>query len=867
MMIPEQIYKKTFILCPECKKITDAARGMGIWWNKKCSHCNHKIRVWNMRRSIVTCDTCGNDVVFNALSSMPEYCPSCNNRIQNPVNKSKLVAVQCPTCGTDVVVKEGTVQQQCALCDTTFDVEHELAKKRQRLASKPMLIQCAANITDILWKYPGNSFPRGTQLIVNEGTAAIILQNGMLKSVAAPGSYCLEETSLSLEEKLRSDGTWAYTTDVFFVQERPFVEYRWGTANPYALRDGDRTYTVKARGRLRLCVTDPMQLARNLNFTSLDVSGKHNQNCSDLIGDLVSDQVGMCFGAPLQEIIRAENLHLRSLTTTEIQGKLIAPINRRLEVFGLEIAENTLIIEGLTTEETAISEKDKRIRQAIESPVTWRTGVIKIHMKDNPSRYAEVVLGGSVTPQVYDINMLVDSSLDSSGVDRAARINDTLTGLYNQILQKMIDDTDVDLREINQYYNYLQNTTTDCLNFAFKQYGLSFNNITILQVSFEASNMLRAYFDNEETRLKTMDEAQMRSFMNDAEQKKMLDDENMRRFTQDLRIRERDETGKYEVELLRIQSETEEAKQPYDAKIKQFEADKADREADLQIRKDDAANRIMLNDLLIQQKQKEKEYESEIKALAHKVDVCEMMHKVDQADLNWEQKLYEYSRLCRIQSFADDMDEKQKIAKFENDVEYSKMKLTQAEAEFQNKLKDLDAIRDENKKQADFARELELQSALWKAQFNELQTLMDLEKMRAQLEYLENQNISKAYFEQAKAAGEREYAERLRAQKERDDQSFERRSKDLLEQMRGFKDTLMGDNMRRQMFDSVSKESFETILDSLTTMVDSLANAYGDASLGAKHYTRVRVVSNAAAPKHNDPYSGASNFTPKGIKD
>ena len=356
-MIPEKIYKKTFILCPNCGKITDAVRGMGIWWNKKCSQCSRTIRVWNMRRSIVTCHTCGNDVLFNALSSLPEYCPSCNNQLQNPINKSKYKSVQCPSCSTNVMVTNDTGKVHCTLCDTMFDVERELAKKAQRSGTAPLMIQCSANVKDILWKYPNNNFPRGTQLIVNEGTAAIILQNGALKTVAGPGSYSLEDTSLSLEEKLQSGGAWTYATDIFFVQERPAVVYTWGTANPYALRDGDRTYKVKAHGRLRLSVTDPMQLARNLNFTSLDVSGKRDQSMSDMIDDLVSDQVGMCFAAPLQEIIRSEKLRLRLLTAIDVQDKLIAPINRRLEVFGLEIAENTFIIEGLETEETAVSKR------------------------------------------------------------------------------------------------------------------------------------------------------------------------------------------------------------------------------------------------------------------------------------------------------------------------------------------------------------------------------------------------------------------------------------------------------------------------------------------------------------------------------
>lgn len=861
-MIPEPIYKKTYIICPHCGKITDAVRGMGIWWNKKCSQCSRKIRVWNMRRSIVTCQSCGNDVVFNALSAMPEYCPSCHNLLQNPVGRERYRSVQCPTCGTNVLVASTKGSVHCALCDTTFDVEHELAKKDQRSSSSPVLIQCAANVTDILWKYPNNSFPHGTQLVVNEGTAAIILQNGALKTVASPGSYALEDTVLSLEEKLQSDGSWTYTTDIFFVQERPAVVYTWGTANPYTLRDGDRSYTVRAHGRLRLCVTDPMQLARNLNFTNLNVSGKRANSPSDMIGDLVNDQVGMCFAAPLQEIIRMEGLRLRLLTATDVQEKFVAAIDRRLEVFGLEVAENTFIIEHLDTVETQLSEKDKKIRLVMERPITWKTEPISIHMKGDLARGAQVVLGGSVTPQVSDIDVLENSTLDLNGLDRATRVSETLTGLYNQILQKMIDDTDVDLRELNQYYSYLQSTTTDCLNFAFQRYGLSFSNITIRQESFTPSRMLQAYFDDEENRRRVMDETGKKRFNNQEQQKQLLDAENMRRFMQDLRVRERTETGQFEVELLRIETETEEAKQPYDTRLKEILTENEERDAGLKIRRAEAANRVMLNDLRIQQQQKAKEYEAELAEVAHAVDMKEMYHKIDAADLNWQEKLDAYWRLHQIQKFTDSMDEKRMEAEVDKAIGFGRLELTREEEELQNHLKDLQAKRDENQKQADFTRDLEMLTAMWSAEFNELQAIAELEDTKAQLDYLAKQGISEAFFEQAKAAAEREHAERLRAEKARDDENFETRSRVLLAQMRGFKDTLVGDPARQQIFDSVSKESFDSILTSLTSIVDSLARSIGYKDDGFAGFSKVNVVATPAKPKQ----SSGANFSPKGVK-
>lgn len=102
----------------------------------------------------------------------------------------------------------------------------------------------------LVFKYPSNELVRGTQLIVQEGQLALLVQGGCIETTYKPGTYTLKSKNLPVLKavvKIPFGKKTPFSTEVFFVNTAMVLDVDWGTPDPVQLIDPK--YHVKLRIR------------------------------------------------------------------------------------------------------------------------------------------------------------------------------------------------------------------------------------------------------------------------------------------------------------------------------------------------------------------------------------------------------------------------------------------------------------------------------------------------------------------------------------------------------------------------------------------------------------------------------------------
>ncbi|MBC7264203.1 MAG: SPFH domain-containing protein [Chloroflexi bacterium] len=117
---------------------------------------------------------------------------------------------------------------------------------------------------DMVYRWPptGSGDIRiGSQLVVRESQAAVFFRDGKALDTFGPGRHTLTTANIplliGLLGKLFSDKS-PFTTEVYFVNLREFVDMKWGTPEPIALRDSELGMVrLGAFGTYSLQISDP----------------------------------------------------------------------------------------------------------------------------------------------------------------------------------------------------------------------------------------------------------------------------------------------------------------------------------------------------------------------------------------------------------------------------------------------------------------------------------------------------------------------------------------------------------------------------------------------------------------------------------
>lgn len=102
----------------------------------------------------------------------------------------------------------------------------------------------------LIYKYYSDNLVTGSQLIVQEGQAAIFVKGGTVCDVFSPGTYALETENLPLLNaiiNLPFGGKTPFSAEIYFVNTTTKLDLYWGTSDPIQLIDPK--YYVKLRIR------------------------------------------------------------------------------------------------------------------------------------------------------------------------------------------------------------------------------------------------------------------------------------------------------------------------------------------------------------------------------------------------------------------------------------------------------------------------------------------------------------------------------------------------------------------------------------------------------------------------------------------
>ncbi|MCX7669226.1 MAG: SPFH domain-containing protein [Anaerolineae bacterium] len=107
---------------------------------------------------------------------------------------------------------------------------------------------------------PGD-FRIGSQVIVRENQAAVFYRDGKALDTFGPGRHTITTANIPLLIdllKLGTRGQTPFTAEVYFVNTRDFIDMKWGTQEPIAVRDKDLGLArLRANGRYSMAITDP----------------------------------------------------------------------------------------------------------------------------------------------------------------------------------------------------------------------------------------------------------------------------------------------------------------------------------------------------------------------------------------------------------------------------------------------------------------------------------------------------------------------------------------------------------------------------------------------------------------------------------
>jgi len=199
-------------------------------------------------------------------------------------------------------------------------------------------------------EYGAGDFRFGSQVIVREFQQAVFFRDGKSLDTFDPGRHTITTANapiLSTLIGMATSGRTPFTAEVYFVSMREFLDQKWGTSEPIALRDTDLGLVrLRAFGTFSLQVQDPAlfvnkvvgaqgiyqtpqiaQFLRGIVVAKLtDLLGELRKGLFDL--PALYDEIGAGAKAKVQDDfanlgIQLKTLYVNSISPTEETAKAI----------------------------------------------------------------------------------------------------------------------------------------------------------------------------------------------------------------------------------------------------------------------------------------------------------------------------------------------------------------------------------------------------------------------------------------------------------------------------------------------------------------------------------------------------------------
>jgi len=117
-------------------------------------------------------------------------------------------------------------------------------------------------------EYGSGDFRLGSQVIVRENQTAVFMRDGKALDTFDAGRHTITTANLPLISRLiglATSGKTPFTAEVYFVNRRDFLDMKWGTPEPIALRDPDLGLArLRAFGSYSMAVSDPQMFVAKI---------------------------------------------------------------------------------------------------------------------------------------------------------------------------------------------------------------------------------------------------------------------------------------------------------------------------------------------------------------------------------------------------------------------------------------------------------------------------------------------------------------------------------------------------------------------------------------------------------------------------
>lgn len=101
------------------------------------------------------------------------------------------------------------------------------------------------------WRFPETNLTTFTQLVVNQSQEAVLFDKGKLLRKFGPGKHTLSTENIPLLENLYGipfGGQNPFTAEVWFVNKVTALDVKWGTQQPFLVRDPEFKVVIPVRG-------------------------------------------------------------------------------------------------------------------------------------------------------------------------------------------------------------------------------------------------------------------------------------------------------------------------------------------------------------------------------------------------------------------------------------------------------------------------------------------------------------------------------------------------------------------------------------------------------------------------------------------
>jgi len=202
----------------------------------------------------------------------------------------------------------------------------------------------------------GKEIMSGSQLTVRESQVAIFVHQGKIADVFGPGQYKLTTKNLPILSGLGAifyQGESRFKAELYFVNTKQFVDRKWGTTNPVAMRDRDfGAIRIKAYGNYSFRVKDAVEFLRevfgtNGMYTVEDIEG----NLKSILVSQMSDTIAE---SKISALDLATNLQEYAEQVKEsVQAKL-SPMGLLLTDYNVENINFPESVEKAIDERTSL---------------------------------------------------------------------------------------------------------------------------------------------------------------------------------------------------------------------------------------------------------------------------------------------------------------------------------------------------------------------------------------------------------------------------------------------------------------------------------------------------------------------------------